>query len=105
MLSCENQEQTSRSVHVWSTEHWPSGCELPAHFCSRSTGAAWRVCRRLPRTAVARVGCSNSVLYATTGASIKIISIGYPDTRLGTGQAMRVSGLGRLSLTVCAERD
>jgi hypothetical protein len=40
VLSCEDQEQTSRSVHVWSMEHWPSGCKLWARPCSRSHGAA-----------------------------------------------------------------
>ena len=68
-LSCEDQEQTSRSVHVWSTEHWPSGCKPWARPCSRSTGAAQLVCRCPPRTAVARIRCCTSLLYGTTGAS------------------------------------
>jgi hypothetical protein len=47
----------------------PSGCKLPARPCSRSTGAAQRVCGRPPRTAVARMRCCTSLLYGPIDAS------------------------------------
>ena len=63
-------EQTSRSGHVWSTEHWPSGCKLPARPCSRPNVAAWCVCGYPPRAGVVCAGCCTSLLYGLTGAGI-----------------------------------
>jgi hypothetical protein len=67
-----DQEQTWRPVHVWSPEHWPSGCKLPARPCSRSSGAALLVSGCPLKVAIACVGCCTSLLYATTGVNIAV---------------------------------
>ena len=64
VLGCKDQEQTWRSVHVWSAEHRPSGCKLAARPCSRISYAARRVCGRLLRAAGASAGCCTPLLYS-----------------------------------------
>lgn len=43
--------------------HEPHRCKLGARPCSRSNGAFWYGCGRLPRTAVGCAGCCTSLLY------------------------------------------
>jgi hypothetical protein len=60
-------------AHRWPDAWEASGCKLLARACSRSTGAARRVCRRLLKTAVARTGCCTPLLYGTTSASMNTV--------------------------------
>jgi hypothetical protein len=49
--------------------------QLPARPCSRPNGAVQRMCRCLPRTAVARMGCCTSLLYRKAAVTKNIVKV------------------------------